>query len=132
MVTNNRWIRTVTCSVVAVSSCAVASELPKDFEAAETAATKSQLKHSSYSDNVLQPFFYENVMNRCVQLSFEDKTPFVMVLALDATGKLLKTYENPETTVSRCINQAASKTAFPKPPAAPFFAHFDMRFGKQR
>ena len=110
--------------------CVAAADLPTDIEAAQSASIQSQSKHPDYYGKVLQPFFYEKVLSQCVQHSFEDKGAFVVVLALDADGKVIRVYESSKTRVSSCLDAQVAKIVFPKPPAAPFFAAFDMRFEK--
>ena len=123
-----RWLLLTSCVLLAIWGCAAAYDLPESQEAAEASGIRDQIRFADYDNNVLQPFFHERVMSRCVQFSFEDKTPYVQILVIDSAGKLLKSYEKPETKVSRCVTHEAAKVVFPRPPAEPFFAHFEMRF----
>lgn len=108
--------------------CATTTNLPSDIDAAIRAAEKSAVENSNYESRSLRPFFFEHVMNECADLSFSDKTPFVLVLVLDGGGHSLKVYRNPETTVTRCLAERIGQSTFPVPPTAPYFALFDTRF----
>jgi hypothetical protein len=128
-------MRSVVTSAVVVlfsSACTMAADLPADIGAAVSAAERSSSGNPHYDPSSLQPFFYENVMNHCIDLSFKDKRPFVMVIALDGKGRAIKVYREPSTTVGGCLEEWIGKTTFPPPPTSPYFAHFDMRFERSR
>jgi hypothetical protein len=127
-----RVLVAVLTTFILCSACAMAAGLPSDLPTAENLATKQGIEHGGYYERLLQPFFYENVLNQCVQQSFDDRTPFSLVIAIDATGKASKTYWGTQTLVGKCLEPVISKTAFPKPPVSPFFAHFDISFERRR
>jgi hypothetical protein len=114
------------------SACATAAGLPPDLPAAESMATKHEVAHSAYYEQSLKSFFYENVLNQCVQHSFDDKTPLSFVIAIDESGKAAKTYWSAQTRVGKCLETVVSKTSFPKPPVVPFLVHFDISFERRK
>ena len=131
--TNHRCVLlAILTAFILCSACAMGGGLPPDLPTAENLAAKQGTEYGGYYERSLQPFFYENVLNQCVQQSFDDKTPFSLVIAIDATGKASKTYWGVQTLVGKCLDPVIAKASFPKPPVSPFFAHFDISFERRR
>lgn len=122
-----RSLVVVVCGLLCFG-CASTQNLPADVDTAIRASERSAVDNKSYESASLRPYFFEHVMSECASVSFSDKTPFVMVLALDATGHPLKVYRRPETEVTRCLEEQIAHATFPAPPTAPYFALFDTRF----
>jgi hypothetical protein len=127
-----RLLAAVLTAFVVCSACATAAGLPPDLPAAEGMSTKHEAAYSAYYEQSLKPFFYEKVLNQCVQQSFDDKTPLLFVIAIDEAGKAAKTYWSAQTLVGKCLEPVVSKTSFPKPPVSPFLVHFDISFERRR
>ena len=126
-----RILTAALASVGLCGACAVVG-LPPDQTTAEAIAARHEREYTEYYEKALQPFFYEEVLSQCVQQSFNDKRPSSLVIGIDATGRVVKVYGDAQTRMERCLVPVVSIAGFPKPPVAPFFAHFDIAFERRR
>jgi hypothetical protein len=52
--------------------------------------------------------------------------PFTVVMKLDASGKILRTWLDGTSAIAKCFNTAISTRSLNKPPYAPFYTSFAM------
>lgn len=58
----------------------------------------------------------------------KDRSPFVVVMKLDRSGRIVETWRQGTSTISVCFEkQVMGKTLVP-PPRAPFYTSFEMHF----
>lgn len=100
------------------------SPLQDPMEAAEEASMRDRKAFPDYADRVLNDFFHEHVMAKCVGMP-HDKAPFQFAFVLDESGAVTKTLLNYDTSLGQCLVKGVSGTVFPRPPKAPFVAHFN-------
>ncbi|HEY2347127.1 MAG TPA: hypothetical protein VGH80_14845 [Xanthomonadaceae bacterium] len=55
-----------------------------------------------------------------------DFEPFTVIMELDASGKITRTWLKGDTAVAICFNKGLGGQTLAKPPHAPFYASYDM------
>ena len=55
-----------------------------------------------------------------------DLSPFSLVMELDASGKVVKTWLRGSSPIATCFRSEMAKKSLSKPPRAPFYSSFDM------
>ena len=55
-----------------------------------------------------------------------DLSPFSLVMELDASGKVIRTWLRGSSPIATCFRSEMAKKALSKPPHAPFYTSFDM------
>lgn len=55
-----------------------------------------------------------------------DLSPFTVVLELDATGKVVRTWREGESPIATCFEKAMQSQSLAVPPQAPFYTYFAM------
>jgi hypothetical protein len=58
--------------------------------------------------------------------STAELTPFTVVMKLDASGKITRTWLEGTSAIARCFHAAISTRSLNKPPYAPFYTSFEM------
>ena len=70
-----------------------------------------------------------HAMSACAQaVSSEDVPPFVVVVKLDASGKVNETWRQGDSPLAVCFEKAVSAQILFTPPHAPFYTSFEMDF----
>ena len=57
-----------------------------------------------------------------------DKSPFTVVMELDATGKVVATWRHGETPLAGCVHRVLATQTLFAPPRAPFYTSIEMSF----
>ncbi len=55
-----------------------------------------------------------------------DLSPFTVVLELDATGKVMRTWREGESPIATCFEKTMQAQSLAAPPQAPFYTYFAM------
>ena len=55
-----------------------------------------------------------------------DRSPYTVVMKLDASGKVVRTWLRGESSLAHCFNEEMSHKTLFTPPRAPFFTSFGM------
>jgi hypothetical protein len=100
------------------------SPIQDAMNAAEEASVRDRKAFPDYADRVLNDFFHEHVMAKCIGVH-HDRTPFMFAFVLDESGAVTKTLLNYDSSLGQCLVKGVSGTVFPRPPKAPFVAHFN-------
>jgi hypothetical protein len=112
---------------LSMAACASAGELPSGVDAAVDLAARHSSLDPGYISTKLQPYFFENVVSHCVGNANEGAQPFIFIIAIERTGRVVRTYAMPETNFSKCLAETALQSLVPTPPFGPFLAEFDLR-----
>jgi hypothetical protein len=54
--------------------------------------------------------------------------PYTVVMELDASGRVVRTWLHGSTPLAQCFNREMAHKTLSKPPRAPFYTSFDMRW----
>ncbi|QSX79106.1 hypothetical protein [Agrilutibacter solisilvae] len=57
-------------------------------------------------------------------------TPVGLVMELDATGRVVRTWLDTDTAVATCLGEAVKTAVFYAPPKAPFLTSMDMSWSR--
>jgi hypothetical protein len=57
-----------------------------------------------------------------------DLSPFVVVMELDARGKIVRTWRKGDSRIAICFEQGMNGKTLVVPPRSPFYTSFDMTF----
>lgn len=57
-----------------------------------------------------------------------DMTPFVVVVELDASGRIVRTWREGGTPLAICFQKQLANRVLSKPPRTPFFTSFELSF----
>jgi hypothetical protein len=61
-----------------------------------------------------------------VQSPDDDLSPFTVVMELDATGKVVRTWRHGDSPLAQCFHAGMSHATLAVPPRTPFYTFFDM------
>jgi hypothetical protein len=59
-----------------------------------------------------------------------DFTPFVVVMELDASGKVIRTWLQGDSPLAICFRKFAARGELPAPPRTPFYSSIELSFTK--
>jgi uncharacterized NAD-dependent epimerase/dehydratase family protein len=59
------------------------------------------------------------------------RLPFTVVMELDATGKVQRTWRSGASAIAECMNRALRAATLTRPPKAPFYSSFEYHFEGQ-
>jgi hypothetical protein len=57
-----------------------------------------------------------------------DQSSFVVVMELDASGRIVKTWRQGSSPISACFESSVMGKSLVSPPKAPFYTSFEMHF----
>jgi hypothetical protein len=57
-----------------------------------------------------------------------DMAPFVVVVELDAAGRIVRTWREGSTPLAICFQKQLANRVLSKPPRAPFYTSFELSF----
>lgn len=110
----------VTPAFAAVHSYADAKTLADHDEAAATRVQTGDLRAS-------QNAAIDRIIPQCVQTAGPGGMPaFVVVVELDASGKVLMTWRDGDSDFAACFERKLGMLSLFVPPHAPFYASFEM------
>jgi hypothetical protein len=58
----------------------------------------------------------------------KDLSPFVVVMELDATGRIVQTWRQGSSAISACFERGIAGKTLVTPPRVPFYTSFEMHF----
>ena len=119
------------CTMILVSpGCATGRQTEITLDAAISTAIEHYSRSAPYFDAAINPMFHEKVMARCITLSDVDKRAFDLVFTLSSDGKVMRSFKGGESQVLDCLVKNLKDFELPRPPFAPYFVHFNIRFHK--
>ncbi len=124
-------MRILFATLVFAAASALASDVSFDQASALAAKDSASLDGDQTLALVQSQSKASGVMLRkCPQpVKKADFASFVVVMELDATGKVTRTWLQGTTSTAECFNEEfAHQTLSFKPPHAPFYASYDMHY----
>jgi hypothetical protein len=102
-----------------------------DYDAAKALADRDEAAMSKLSADMLRRS-QSGVLDRAADSCRTDEAPksFVVVLELDAEGKVTNHWRNAETGLAKCMDEKLSRQMFYVPQTAPFYISFEVSFTK--
>ena len=102
-----------------------------DYDAAKALADRDEAAMSKLSADMLRRS-QSGVLDRAADSCRTDEAPksFVVVLELDAEGKVTNHWRNAETGLAKCMDDKLSRQMFYVPQKAPFYISFEVSFTK--
>ncbi|UHQ20637.1 hypothetical protein LVB87_05705 [Lysobacter sp. KIS68-7] len=100
-----------------------------DYPAAKALADADEAAMSKVASTMLrnsQSGVLDRAANAC--RSDEKPAPFIVVLELDASGKVTRHWRNAETNLAKCMEDKLSRAPFYIPAKAPFYISFEVSF----
>lgn len=119
-------------SIATLLLAAAASAGEMTFEQASALATKDSATLSidqmaSLADS--QEKASRAVRAKCPEpVKKADYAPFTVVMEVDATGRITRTWLQGSTAVATCFNEGMKAQTLAKPPHAPFYASYNMNY----
>lgn len=115
-------------ALLLVSAGAFASGL--SYEQAKTRADRDEASLSAAQTGALiesQGAAAGDSFAKCPPTSSHpDLAPFTVVMELDASGKVVRTWLKGNSAIAVCFNAGMSHKSLFKPPRAPFYTSFEM------
>ena len=109
---------------------AQAAEAELTYEQARQAASQDEAKLDGEQVATLaeaQADFMKRAIRKCTaRVPRSQLTPVGMVMELDATGRVVRTWLDTDTAVATCLSDAVKTAVFYVPPKAPFLTSMDM------
>jgi len=117
-------------ALFAASQAVVAGQL--SFVSAKALADRDEASLRKEQGGALvqsQAPVVQKAMSSCLALATSTKPPaFVVVVELDLSGKVRKTWRDGDSEVARCFENIVGEAKLFSPPRAPFYSSFDMDF----
>lgn len=116
---------------VTVAPAPAAAVATLDYDTAKALADRDEAAMSKLSADMLRRS-QSGVLDRAADSCRTDEAPksFVVVLELDAEGKVTNHWRNAETGLAKCMDDKLSRQMFYVPQKAPFYISFEVSFTK--
>jgi hypothetical protein len=116
---------------VTVAPAPAAAVATLDYDAAKALADRDEAAMSKLSADMLRRS-QSGVLDRAADSCRTDEAPksFVVVLELDAEGKVTNHWRNAETGLAKCMDDKLSRQMFYVPQKSPFYISFEVSFTK--
>jgi hypothetical protein len=105
------------------------------FDEAKALADKDETALSKAQADTLKSSLSEVgriAFRKCMPLPLPDVVPpFTVVMELNATGKVKKTWPSNVSTFTKCIEGTFAVATLFKPPSTPFYTSFEFIFGSE-
>lgn len=99
------------------------------FAKAKASADRDEGKLSGVEKQALiqaQAPVVQAALSSCLAVNYAKSFSFVVVVELDATGTVRKTWRSDGTMLVSCFQNAVAKATMNTPPRSPFFSSFEM------
>ena len=114
--------------LIFLSTASVAADLT--YEQALTKADRDEASLSAAQTNALvaaQGAAAKSSFAKCpVPSPHADLSPFVLVMELDANGKVVRTWLHGSSPIAICFHSQMATKSLSKPPRTPFYTSFNM------
>ena len=116
------------CTLLLASATAFAADLTFDQAQALASKDSASLNGDQMATAVASQSKASSVaLDKCPKpVKKADFASFVIVMELDAAGKVTHTWLQGNTPAATCFNDVMSHQTYSKPPHAPFYSSFDM------
>lgn len=116
--------------LLVTSQTALAGQL--SFMSAKALADHDEASLSREKDQELiqsQAPVIQKALSSCLALTTTtNPSGFVVVVELDSSGKVRKTWRNGNSALAVCFEKVAAEATLVSPPHAPFYSSFEMDF----
>ncbi|MGO4552252.1 hypothetical protein AB4059_14280 [Lysobacter sp. 2RAF19] len=123
---------TASTTIAAPTTTAMPVAVAKlDYDAAKALADRDEAAMSKLSAGMLRRS-QSGVLDRAADSCRTEESPksFVVVLELDAQGRVTNHWRNAETGLAKCMDDKLSRQMFYVPQTAPFYISFEVSFTK--
>lgn len=123
-------LRIVLAAAMALASSVALAAGPQDYREAKARADQDEAGLPASSRAAFQQSQsrqLETSVGNCAMPN-PDLTPLVVVVEVDARGKILRTWRQGDTPLAICVEKELTGRYLEAPPRAPFYASFELSF----